>query len=149
MGLEQKIAEGMKAAMKSGDQLRLDTLRSLRAGILELKKMGGARVMSPEDEFKLLNQNAKKRKDAMEMYKKGGREDLFEQEEQELEIIKEFLPEQMTIEEISNFVTSAIESLGAVEMKDFGKVMGFCMKELKGKADGTVIQNLVKEKLGG
>lgn len=148
MGLEQQINEEIKAAVKSGDKIRLETVRSLRAAIIEFNKSGIGREMTPDDEIKLLNNAAKKRRDAIEMYEKAGRADLYEKERIELEVIKEFLPKQLSDDEIRSKAQSKIEEIGAKSMADMGKVMGAIMKEFAGKAEGGKVQNIVKELLG-
>jgi uncharacterized protein YqeY len=148
MNLEQKINEEMKAAMKSGNKLRLETIRSIRAAIIEFAKSGLDRAMNDEDEIKLLNSLAKKRKDAIAMYEQVGRNDAKEQEEFELTVIQEFLPKQLTDEEITDVIKGIIANAGATSSKDFGKVMGPSMKALSGKADGTKVQQIVKSLLG-
>ncbi len=149
MSLTDTINEQLKAAMKSGDKLRLETLRSLRAGILEFEKSGIDRAMTPDDEFKILNSAAKKRKDAIEQYEAVGRTDAAEQERAELSIIMEFLPEQMSREEIEASVADIARQIGASQQSDFGKLMGAATKALKGKADGGIIQQAAKALLSG
>jgi uncharacterized protein YqeY len=147
MSLEQTITEQMKAAMKSGDKVRLDTVRSIRAAILEFNTSGIARPMTEEDELKLVQKLAKKRKDAIEIYKTHGRIEAAEKEQQELTILEEFLPKQMSQNEITTIIERIIEDIGATTAKDFGKVIGAAMKELRGKADGTIVQTIVKSLL--
>ncbi|MFN4909068.1 MAG: GatB/YqeY domain-containing protein [Bacteroidota bacterium] len=149
MTLTETVNEQIKTAMKSGDKLRLETLRSLRAGILEFEKSGVDRAMTPEDEFKILNSAAKKRKDAIEQYDAVGRADAAQQERAELAIIMEFLPAQMTEEEIRAAVAEIAAQIGAAQQSDFGKLMGAATKALKGKADGSMIQQVAKSLLGG
>jgi|688.fasta_scaffold268775_1 hypothetical protein len=145
MPLEQLVNEHMKEAMKSGDRLRLDTLRMLRASIIEFNKSGNAQNgMTEEDEQKILLNAAKKRKDAIEMYKQANRSDLQEKEELELHIIQSYLPEQLSEEEIHAAINTLITQTGAQGPKDMGKVMGLAMKELRGKADGTKVQSILK-----
>ncbi|MEJ5286742.1 MAG: Transamidase GatB domain protein [Candidatus Kapaibacterium sp.] len=147
MNLEQKVGEELKKAIKEGDQIRMDALRSIRASILEFKKSGIGREMNEEDEIKILNSLAKKRKEAIEMYEQGGRIDLAEKERKELEIIKQFLPEQLSEEEIRKIVASIIQELNASSPSELGKVMGRAMKDLKGKADGSLVQSIARELL--
>lgn len=147
MALEQTINEALKEAMKNGDKIRTTTLRSIRASIIEFNKSGVARAMTKDDELKILSSAAKKRKDAIEMYQNAGRTDLANNEQAELDIIQEFLPKQMTEEEITNAIKAIIEKIGAKDIKDVGKVMGSAMKELKGKADGSIVQKIVKDLL--
>ncbi len=148
MSLEQKINEEMKAAMKNADKIRLETLRSVRAAIIEFAKSGLNREMNNEDEIKILNSLAKKRKDAIAMYEQAGRNEAKEKEELELSIIQEFLPKQLSDEEITKIIKEIIEKVGASSQKDFGKVMGPSMKALSGQADGNKVQTIVKNLLG-
>ena len=148
MSLETIITEEMKAAMKSGDKLRLETVRSIRAAIIEFAKSGADHELNPDDEIKLLNSLAKKRKDAIAMYEQAGRTEMKEQEEKELAIIQEFLPKQLSDKEIEDVIKGIIAQAGATSAKDFGKVMGPSMKALSGKADGTKVQAMVKSLLG-
>lgn len=146
--LSDIITEQMKAAMKSGDKLRLETIRSIRALILEFEKSGVGRTMTEEDEQKLLISAAKKRKDSVEQYRAANREDLASKEEAELAIIQEFLPKQMDESEVEAVVKAIIEQVGAKTPQEVGKVMGAAMKELRGKADGTLVQTVAKRLLG-
>jgi hypothetical protein len=148
MALTEKINDDLKAAMKSGDSVKLNTIRSIRTRIIELSKRGAGSAITPEDEMTILLSEAKKRKEAIEMYQKGGRTDLSDQEQRELEIINEYLPKQMSREEAVDIVKKIIIEVGAVSAKDFGKVMPAAMKELKGKIDGKVVQEVVKQQLG-
>ena len=148
MSLESTINEELKNSMKSGDKVRTETLRSIRSAIIEFSKSGAGREMNADDEIKLLNLQAKKRKDAIDMYKQANRPELMDKEVAELNIIHEFLPKQMTEEEVVEFVKNKIAATGAQGMKDMGKVMGPTMKELAGKADGGLVQKVVKELLG-
>jgi hypothetical protein len=134
--------------MKSGDSVKLNTIRSIRSKIIELSKRGTGSSITPEDELTILLSEAKKRKEAIELYQKGGRTDLSDQEQRELEIINEYLPKQMSREEAVDIVKKIIQATEAVSAKDFGKVMPAAMKELKGKIDGKVVQEIVKEQLG-
>jgi uncharacterized protein YqeY len=148
MALVEKINEDLKAAMKAGDSVKLNTIRSIRAQIIELSKRGTGSSLSPEEELTILLSGVKKRKEAIEMYQKGGRNDLADQEQRELEIISAYLPKQMTREEVEDFIKKIIDQIGAKSSKDFGKVMPMAMKELKGKIDGKIIQDVVKQQLG-
>lgn len=149
MTLTETINEQIKSAMKSADKLRLDTLRSIRAGILEFEKSGIDRAMTADDEFKILNSAAKKRKDAIEQYEAVGRADAGDRERQELAIIMEFLPEQMTEHEVRQAVAAIASEIGVTQPSDFGKLMGASTKALKGKADGSLIQQAAKALLSG
>jgi len=148
MSLNDQINNDLKAAMKSGDKVRLDTIRLLRAAMIELAKRGGGGVITPEDELSVLMAATKKRKEAIEVYEKAGRPDLAQQERAELEVISLYLPKQLSVEEVAAIVQRIITETGASSAKDFGKVMPLAMKELKGKFDGKVVQEMVKAKLG-
>ena len=147
MTFEQIINEDLKESMKSGDKLRLETLRSLRASIIEFTKSGTGKDMTEEDAQKILLNASKKRKDAIEMYRQAGRQDLLEKEESELAIIAAYLPEQISESEVVDALKLIIQQVGAEGPKDMGKVMGLAMKELRGKADGTLVQQCLKELL--
>ncbi|MBM4178650.1 MAG: GatB/YqeY domain-containing protein [Ignavibacteria bacterium] len=149
MSLTDAINDQIKSAMKAGDKIRLETLRSIRAGILEFEKSGIDRAMTDDDAFKIINSAAKKRKDAIEQFAAAGREEAAEKERQELAIIMEFLPAQMSEEEVRSAVAQIIAELGASQPGDFGKVMGMATKQLKGKTDGALIQAIAKQILSG
>jgi len=148
MSLNEQINTDLKAAMKSGDKVRLDTLRLLRAAMIELAKRGGGGGITPEDELSVLMAAMKKRKEAIEVYEKAGRQELAQQERSELAIIMEYLPKQLSADEAAAIVQRIITETGASSAKDFGKVMPLAMKELKGKFDGKVVLEMVRAKLG-
>lgn len=149
MTLSEQINIDMKAAMKAGERTRLDTLRLLRAHFIELSKRGSEQAITPEEELSVLMTAIKKRKEAIEIYEKGGRLDLAQQERAELDIISSYLPKQLSSEEAAETINRIILETGAASPKDFGKVMPLAMKELKGKIDGKIVQEIVKSKLGG
>ena len=149
MNLRERISEDLKSAMKSGDRIRLETLRTLRSVLLEkeIEKRGGP-PMTAEDEVATLNSAAKKRRESIDLFTKGGRPELAHQEELELAIIQEYLPRQLTAEEVAGFVREAVVQTGASGPADFARVMPLVMKQVRGKADGKVVQDLVKKALG-
>jgi uncharacterized protein len=148
MKLTQQISDDLKTAMKSGDKLRLETLRMIRAQIIEFEKRGTGKPMTEEDEMNILLTAVKKRKEAIEQYSNAGRRDLAEKETKELEIVSGYLPAQLTKEEAESVVADIINKAGASSAKDLGKVMPVAMKELKGKIDTKVISEIVRQKLG-
>jgi hypothetical protein len=148
MSLEKKIIEDLKEATKKGDKLRMETLRSIRASIIEFNKSGLGREMNEEDEIKILQNLAKKRKDSIEMFEKGNRFDLADREKSELEIIKSYLPQELSEDDIRHIVKKIIVESGAKDLKDLGRVMSIAMKEMKGRADGQIVQNIVRSLLG-
>ena len=145
MGLMEKINEDLKAAMKSGDKIRLNTVRSIRAALLELEKSGKNKEITEEDEIKILTSAVKKRKEAIEQYRKGGREDLAEREDAELKIIEEYLPAQLSPEELEKEIRILAEEIGASSKADFAKLMPAAIKKFKGQADGKTIKETVEK----
>lgn len=148
MGLKEKINEDMKSAMKSGEKLRLETIRSVRALILEFEKSGANKELTPEIEIQMLTTAVKKRKESIEQYKNAGRKDLAEKEESELNILLEYLPKQLNEAEIEEAIRKIAHELGAVSKADFSKLMPASIKELKGKADGKIVKSIVEKVLG-
>ncbi|MEW6653102.1 MAG: GatB/YqeY domain-containing protein [Bacteroidota bacterium] len=149
MNLKEKINNDLKEAMKRGEKLRLETIRSIRALILEFEKSGSGKEFSDEEGLRIVTVAAKKRKEAIEQYKNANRNDLAEKEEAELKIIEEYLPKQLAPEEILNEVKKIADEVGAKGKGDFAKVMPLAAKSLKGKADGKVIRVILEKLLSG
>jgi uncharacterized protein len=150
MSLKEQIGEDIKTAMKAKDKIRLQTVRGIKKAILDKEvelRPQGQDSLTPEQEIELLSQQAKQRRDSIEQFTNAGREDLADKETQELAIIETYLPEQVSDEEVAKIIDRLIADSGASSLQDLGKVMGPAMKELKGKADGKKIQELVKSKL--
>ena len=148
MSLEAKIMESLKTAMKAKDEVALRTLRAIKAAIIIEKTAEGASGEIDEaTEIKMLQKMAKQRKDSLQIFEQQRREDLASKEREELAIIEQFLPAQMSEEEIKQALQQIINTVGASSMADLGKVMGIASKELAGKADGKLIAALVKELL--
>jgi uncharacterized protein YqeY len=145
MNLTEKINSDLKQAMKSNDTVRLQTIRSIRALILEFEKSGSGKKLDNEEELKLLTSAAKKRKEAIEEYVKAGRKDLASTEEVELNIIMSYLPKQLTMDEIVERVKEIANQVGAKSKSDFSKLMPAAIKELKGKADGKAIKEAAEK----
>ncbi|MFZ5515321.1 MAG: GatB/YqeY domain-containing protein [Candidatus Zhuqueibacterota bacterium] len=142
----QKLTEDLKSAMKAKDETRVGTLRLLISD-LKKQKIDSGKELAEEQEIAVLLSAAKKRNEAIEIYQSTDRTDLLEKEQRELSIIQQYLPAQMSDQEIENEIDAIIKSLGASGLSDLGKVMGEAMKRLKGKADGKKVQNLVRTKL--
>lgn len=162
MSLKEKIQADIKKAMQSKDQLKVSVLRMLMAAVFnkekekrnrlskteeELEKLDELSQLTEEEILEVISSEAKKRKDSIEQYQKGGRDDLAEQEKKELKILTEYLPEQMGEEEIRKLVKEKILELGASGPQETGKVMGAIMPQLKGKTDGTIVNKIVQEEL--
>ncbi len=138
----------MKVAMKEKNQVALQALRSVKSAILLAQTETGAKgELSEDEEIKILQKLVKQRKDSASIYTQQGREDLAAPEIAEAEVIEQFLPEQMSDEEVAAVVEEIIRKTGADSMKDMGKVMGMANKELAGRADGKTISTLVKARL--
>jgi uncharacterized protein YqeY len=149
MSLKEIINEDLKAAMKSGDKLKLETIRSIRALIIEFEKSGAAKELKPDDEIKMLTTAAKKRKDSIEQFRNARREELAQKEERELEILSAYLPKQLDEAEIKAEVSRIAQEQGVSSKADFPKLMPEVMKQLKGKADGKLVRTLVESFLSG
>lgn len=147
MTLAERITTDLKEAMKAGDKLRLETLRMIRASVLEFEKSGAGRPMTEDEEIAILNQASKKRRDAIEQFEKAGRTEMAEKERAELAIIAQYLPAQLSDDEIRAELATIIATMGASSPADLGKVMGMAVKGLKGRADGSTIQRLARELL--
>ena len=152
MSLKERIGEEMKAAMKSGDKDRVGVLRMLRARVLEVEvaareKQGRDHEAADEEVVAVISSYAKQRRDSIEAYRSGGREDLAAREEAELKIVQEYLPKPLTPDEIRAIVAGAIAEAGAKSAKDMGAVMKLVMPRLKGSADGKQVQEIVRSLL--
>ncbi|MBW4583157.1 MAG: GatB/YqeY domain-containing protein [Tildeniella nuda ZEHNDER 1965/U140] len=152
MSLKDRIGEDIKTAMKAKDKVRLETVRSIKKVILEKESSVrplGQESLTEAQEIEVLVQLAKQRRDSIAQYQQANRADLADQEAQELAILEEYLPKQLSDEEIATAIDQIIAQVGATSAKDMGKVMSPVMQQLKGKADGKKVQDLVKAKLGG
>jgi len=147
MGLKETLSSDIIKATKSGEKIRLETVRTLRAQLLEKEISKRPNPLTSEEEIGVLSSAAKKRKESIELFEKAGRIDLAEKEKDELKIIEEYLPRQLASDEIGIIITKIIKDSGANSVKDFGKIMPLVMKELKGKADGKLITEIVKQSL--
>lgn len=152
MSLKDRVSEDIKTAMKAKDKVRLETVRSIKKVILEAEANGraaGQTSLSEAQETDIVVQLAKQRRDAIAQYQQAGRSDLAEQEAQELAILEEYLPKQLSDEELEQAIDAIIAQVGASSITDLGKVMGPAMQQMKGRADGKKVQDLVKAKLAG
>ena len=146
MSIQEKITEDLKISMKAKDQSRVNTLRYLISQ-LKYAQISSKDDLSEDQELSVLMNAAKKHKEAIEIYQNSDRTDLLEKEKQELAVVSNYLPEQISDEEIEQIVADVIAETGAESLKDLGRVMGTAMKQLKGKADGKKIQEIVRRKL--
>jgi len=148
MTLKEQFTEEMKQSMKSGDKLRLSTVRLLLSEIknAEIRKKGD---LTDEETLGIVAKEVRKRKEAIEGFEKGGRQDLVDKETSELEILQGYLPEQISEDELRRIVKETITEVGASSPSDLGKVMGSLMPRVKGKADGKLVNQIVREMLQG
>jgi uncharacterized protein len=146
MSLEERLVEEMKQALKSNDKLRLSTIRMIRSALknreIELRKK-----LEDEEVVKVIQGMVRKGEESVEQFQIGGRMDLVEKEKKEIEILKSFLPQPLSQEEILKIIDQSIQETQASSLKDIGKVMKSVMPKIGGKADGKLINQLVKERL--
>lgn len=147
MSLEKDVMTAMKEAMKAKDQTALAALRAVKSEILLAKTSGDSGELSSDDEIKLVQKLVKQRKDSARIFSEQNREDLSESELAQAAVLEQFLPEQLSEEEIAKVVADIVTKTGAVGMKDMGKVMGMANQQLAGKADGRTISTIVKAQL--
>ena len=150
MSIHQNIKDEVKVAMKAKDALKLNVLRGLMSSFTNealAKKQKPDEDLSDEDALAVISKAVKQRKDSIEQFEKGGRADLAESEKAELAILETYLPTQMTREEIENYVKTKITEAGTVDKSKAGQFMGLIMKDLKGKADGMVVKEVIDSQL--
>jgi len=146
MGLEERLVEEMKQAMKSNEKLKLSTIRMVRSA-LKNKEIELRKKLEDEDIVKVIQAMLRKGEESVEQFQTGGRMDLVEKEKSEIEIMKSFLPQPLSQEEILKIIDQSIQETQASSLKDLGKVMKSVIPKMGGKADGKLINQLVKEKL--
>ena len=148
MSLKDKLTEDMKQAMKDKEagKLRLSVIRMVRAAIKNVE-IDTKAELAEEDVIAIVAKEVKMRRDSMEEFKKGQRDDLVAQLEQEIEVLLPYLPQQLTEAEVREIVTEAVAIAGATSSKDMGKVMAVLMPKVKGRADGKLVNNIVRELL--
>jgi uncharacterized protein YqeY len=164
MNLKEKIQGNLNSALKGKEKIETSTLRMLNAQILNKEKEKRYKLskdepglkeeelvekseLTDEEVIQVVSSEIKKRKESILEFEKGERQDLVEQEKKEIEVLKKYLPEQLSEEEIKKLVKEAIEKTGVKEIKDMGKIMAELMPQIKGKADGTTVSKIVKELL--
>lgn len=146
MNLLEKIESDLKKAMKASDTIRAETLKMLKSDLAYEKAKTG-KELTEEQMLEVVNRSAKRRRDSIKEFQKGNRQDLVDNETKELSIVEEYLPKQMSEAEIDKHITDKIAALGSVSPKDIGRIMGEIMKELKGKADGSVVKSILSKKI--
>ncbi|MCF8236060.1 MAG: GatB/YqeY domain-containing protein [Bacteroidales bacterium] len=150
MSLEQTINSDLKEAMKARDSKKLEALRAVKSAILLAKteKKAAGQELARDVEMSILQKLVKQRKESAQIYREKNRNELAEQEEQQAKVIEEYLPKQMSEEEIEAEINKIINETGAESIRDMGKVMGIASKRFAGKADNKTVAAKVKEMLG-
>ena len=146
MGLEERLIDEMKQAMKANDKLRLSTIRMIRTSVKN-KEIEQRKKLDDDVIFKVIQGMVKKGEESIEQFKLGGRMDLVEKETKEIEILKSYLPNPLSQEEILKIIDQTIEETQASSLKDLGKVMKSVMPKLGGRAEGALVNQLVKDRL--
>lgn len=148
MSLKEKINQDFIAARKAKNKVVADVLTMVRTAI-RYKEIEKKKELADDEIMAVVSHEIKQRKDSMAQFSSGNRQDLVAKEKKELDILMAYLPAQLSESEITDLVSEAIKKSGASGPKDMGKVMGLLMKDLKGKADGSLVQQLVRKKLAG
>ena len=146
MSLLEQLSSDLKTAMKAKDKLRLAVIRSLKTALTNAKISAG-QDLSSDEELSVLSSQLKQRKDSLADFEKGDRADLAEQTKAEIEIVQAYLPEQLDEAAVVTIVDEAMQATGATSKADFGKVMQYVMPKVKGRADGAMVNQVVKSKL--
>ncbi len=147
MSLETTIQKDLITAMKAKDEVTLRGVRAIKAALMLAKTDGSGIAMNEEGEIKLLQKLVKQRKESLSIFEQNGRESLAQTEREEIAIIERYLPQQMSEAELESIIKNIIAEMGAVGMKDMGKVMGATNKKVAGQAEGAVISSIVKKLL--
>lgn len=146
MVLGEQLRTDLSRAMKQGDKVRVSTLRLLRAA-LKNREIAKGGVLEEEEALEVLMQAAKQRREAIALAREYGREDVACQEERELEILQNYLPEVLSKEELQHRIEAVVQEIGAVSLQDMGRIMTALMPAVKGRADGRTVSRLVRERL--
>ena len=148
MSLKEQLTADMKEAMKNKEKERLAVIRMVR-GAIRQQEIDGQKELGEEDVIAVISKEVKMRRDSIEEFQKGGREDLVEKTQAEIEVLLPYLPAQLSEDEVRELVKAAVEQTGAATPKDMGKVMGVLMPKVKGRADGKMVNTIVKSFLQG
>ncbi len=144
--MKEELLKALKEAMKNKDEIKKDTITLLRSAILQVEK-DNQKQLSEDEMLAIVSKEVKKRKESIADYEKANREDIVQKLKKEIEILSEYLPEQLSEEEIIKIVEEAINETGATSPRDMGKVMQAIRPKTNGKADGKVVSQIVREKL--
>ena len=147
MPVKQNLDAALKEAMKAKDTVALDSVRAIKS-VVKLAEIEAGKELSEEDVHSVIQKAVKQRRDSITQFIAGGRQDLVANEEAQIKVLEKFLPAQLSEAEVAQLVDEAVAATGAAGAKDMGKVMGALMPKVKGKADGGMVNRLVKAKLG-
>lgn len=147
MSLKETLNNDIKSAMKTKDKETLAVLRMIKTAV-QAAEIDKKEELNAEEELTILAREAKQRRESLAEFVKAGRDELVAKTEAEIEIVERYLPKQLSVEEVKDVIATVAEKIGATTQKEFGKLMGAVMQELKGKADGNVIKEQVKAHLG-
>ena len=147
--IKDNLSQQIKKAMKAGDQVRLSTLKMLSAALTNAEIAKKREELSPEEELQVVKSEAKKRKDAIEAYQQAGNQERANKEAAELKVLQEFLPAEISDNQLEKIIDSVVGQMGQVTMADMGKVMGAVMQKVSGRADGNKVNQLVRQRLQG
>ena len=148
MSLKEQLTADMKEAMKNKEKERLAVIRMVR-GAIRQQEIDGQKELGEEDVIAVISKEVKMRRDSIEEFQKGGRGDLVEKTQAEIDVLLPYLPAQLSEDEVRELVKAAVEQTGAATPKDMGKVMGVLMPKVKGRADGKMVNTIVKSFLQG
>lgn len=146
MNIKEKLMEDLKVAMKNKDVIKKNTITLIRSAILQYEKDNKVEL-DENGIIEIISKELKKRNDSLVEYEKSGRADLINSLKEEIEVVKEYLPEPLTVEELEQIIKDTIEEVGAKDMKDMGKVMQSVKAKTLGRADGKTINEIVKKQL--
>ena len=147
MSLKETLNNDIKSAIKTKDKETLAVLRMIKTAV-QAAEIDKKEELNAEEELTILAREAKQRRESLAEFVKAGRDELVAKTEAEIEIVERYLPKQLSVEEVKEVIATVAEKIGATTQKEFGKLMGAVMQELKGKADGNVIKEQVKAHLG-
>lgn len=149
MTVYDQLNADLKEAMKAHDKIRLGVIRGIKAQIMNAEVESADHKLTEDQVSSIVMKEIKQQKESIEEFKKGNRDDLVKDQEAKLKIAEEYAPKQMSTDEVKAVVEETIKQVGAESMADFGKVMGAVIPKVKGKADGSIINQLVKKHLQG
>ena len=147
MSLKERLQEDWKQALKSGDKFKASTISMAKAAVLQVEKSDGNKLEDDEQVIQIIAKEVKTRRESLIEFEKGNRQDLVEQIKREIDILLNYLPKQLTEDEIAELVKQGIKEVGANSVKDMGKVMAVLKSKINGRADGKLVSQIIKDNL--